>query len=151
MGSFRKFSRIHLPRSTGDVRVAYDDTVSTLACVRTPPRGVPVRSTFRKSVPFYTRNAVKRSQFLVHEGVLRVDHVEDAPVVADEVLEEHLRLLPHRHAEVIVELGELLSIGRDRFQPAEFQPLPGEVLDQSLGFRILEHPLDLGGEYRRFT
>ena len=33
-GAFSTFSRIHLPRSTGEVRVAYDDTVSTLAWVR---------------------------------------------------------------------------------------------------------------------
>ena len=33
-GAFSRFSSIHLPRSTGEVRLAYDDTVSTLACVR---------------------------------------------------------------------------------------------------------------------
>src|SRR5262245_13945113 len=51
-GAFRMFSRIHLPRSTGDVRVAYDETVSTLACVSTPPRGVFFSSTLRNSAPF---------------------------------------------------------------------------------------------------
>src|SRR5437762_1404087 len=51
-GAFNRFSKIHLPRSTGEVRVEYDDTVSTLACARTPPpRGVPLTSTRRKSGP----------------------------------------------------------------------------------------------------
>ena len=50
-GAFRRFSSTHLPRSTTEVRVEYDDTVSTLPCVSTPPRGVPVRSTLRNSGP----------------------------------------------------------------------------------------------------
>src|SRR5436309_1234253 len=50
-GELRRFSRIQLPRSTGEVRLEYDDTVSTLACVRMPPRCVPVRSTLRNSWP----------------------------------------------------------------------------------------------------
>src|SRR5215468_2524020 len=51
-GAFRTFSRIHLPRSTGEVRVAYDDTVRTLACVKTPPRcALPASETLRNSGP----------------------------------------------------------------------------------------------------
>ena len=34
----RMFSRIHLPRFTGEVRVGFDVTVSIAACVITPPR-----------------------------------------------------------------------------------------------------------------
>src|SRR5260221_12889031 len=36
-GALRRFSRIHLPRNTGEVRVEYDETVSTLAWASTPP------------------------------------------------------------------------------------------------------------------
>src|SRR3954469_25412327 len=50
-GALSRLSRIHLPRRTGDVRVAYDDTVGTLACVSTPARGVSVNSTRRNSGP----------------------------------------------------------------------------------------------------
>ncbi len=50
-GASSRLSSTHLPRSTGEVRVAYDDTVSTLACVSTPPRCPPVRSTRRKLGP----------------------------------------------------------------------------------------------------
>src|SRR5580692_5031486 len=51
-GALRKLSRTHLPRRTTEVRVTYEETVRTLPCVNTPPRLVPVRSTFRNSVPF---------------------------------------------------------------------------------------------------
>src|SRR3984957_20874562 len=34
-----RFSKIHFPRITGEVRAGYDDTVSTLAWVRMLPRG----------------------------------------------------------------------------------------------------------------
>src|SRR5579862_5985189 len=37
-GAFKILSRIHLPRNTGEVRVGYDVTISTLACVKMPPR-----------------------------------------------------------------------------------------------------------------
>src|SRR5207244_117439 len=50
-GAFRRFSRTHLPRKTGEVRLAYDETVRTLACRQTPPRPLPVRSTLRNSCP----------------------------------------------------------------------------------------------------
>src|SRR5690348_1249134 len=50
-GSLRKFSRIHLPRMTGDVRVGYEETVRTLACVSTPDRSSPVKLTRRNSGP----------------------------------------------------------------------------------------------------
>ena len=54
-GAFNMFSSIHFPRSTGDVRFPYEDTVSTLACVSSPLRPVPFKSTLRKSVPFTVR------------------------------------------------------------------------------------------------
>src|SRR5262249_10260213 len=64
-GAFRMFSRIHLPRRTGEVRVAYEDTISTLACERIPPRsGFCDRSTRRNSGPFTPRmlyNSASRS------------------------------------------------------------------------------------------
>ena len=50
-GASSRLSSTHRPRSTGDVRVAYDETVSTLAWVSTPPRGVSLRSTRRNSGP----------------------------------------------------------------------------------------------------
>src|SRR5262245_62013807 len=44
-GELRKFSKTHLPRLTGEVRVGFDVTVRILACVSKPRRGVPARLT----------------------------------------------------------------------------------------------------------
>src|SRR4030095_3614350 len=50
-GSPSNCSRIHLPRFTGEVRVGFDVTVSTLACVSRPPRGVTAGETRVKLLP----------------------------------------------------------------------------------------------------
>ena len=49
----RMFSSTHLPRCTGDVRLAYDVTARMLACPRSPPRGLFSGSvTRRKWLPY---------------------------------------------------------------------------------------------------
>ena len=63
------------------------------------------------------------------------------------VLDEQLGLAAHRQAQVVVELGELLAIGRQRLERAELQPLPGEVLAQRPRLRVAEHPPDLRREH----
>ena len=50
-GEPRMFSRIHLPRLTGEVRFGFDVAVSTLAWVNTPPLGVPANDTRRNQSP----------------------------------------------------------------------------------------------------
>src|SRR6185436_20154406 len=48
-----KFSSTHLPRITGEVRVAYEVTVSTLPCRSKPPRSLSLPSaTRRKRLPY---------------------------------------------------------------------------------------------------
>ena len=47
----RMFSRIHLPRLTGEVRVGFDVAARMLAWVSTPPRGVPASETRRNQSP----------------------------------------------------------------------------------------------------
>src|SRR6185295_1831036 len=47
----RIFSRIHLPRKTGDVRLGYDVTVRTLPCPSNPHRTGSVRVTRRNWLP----------------------------------------------------------------------------------------------------
>ena len=42
------FSRIHLPRMTGDVRVAYEVTVRTLPWRNRPPRSLSLPSATRR-------------------------------------------------------------------------------------------------------
>ena len=113
-GASSRLSSTHRPRSTGEVRVAYDDTVSTLACVSTPPRWPSVRSTRRNVGPVTPVHAVVLRQPLVEVRVLRVEELEDAPVLADDVLEEQHRLVAHREAQVVVEGS---GTSRDRGRP----------------------------------
>jgi len=47
----RMFSRMYLPRSTGDVRFGYDVTVSTLPWPSSPRRASLVTGTRRKLLP----------------------------------------------------------------------------------------------------
>ncbi len=99
-------SSTHRPRFTGDVRVGLDVTVSTLACVSTPPRLVAGVSSTRtnssslagrprlRARPFRPcRDAVVPRQRLVQVREVGIDHVEDAAVFADDLAEEQLRLL----------------------------------------------------------
>ena len=121
-----------MPRSTGDVRLAYDETVSTLACVKTPPRWVPCQIDLAELVPLDAGNAVKLGQALIQEGVIGVDEIEDGAVFADDVLEEQVGLLLHRHPRVVGEFRELDAVGRVRFQGPRLQPLAAEVFDQGV-------------------
>src|SRR5687767_6263072 len=47
----RRFSSTHLPRTGGDVRVGYEETVKTAPCVNKPLRFSPSRFTRRNSSP----------------------------------------------------------------------------------------------------
>ena len=129
--------------------MAYDETVSTLACRQTPPRRVPVRSTLRNSCPLTLGDAVELRQPLIQERVVRVEEVENGAVLAQDVLEEQFRLLLHRHARVVGELRELDAVGHVRFEGPRLQPLPAEVLHQRTGPGVLEHPPHLGFQHLR--
>src|SRR6267378_2541089 len=51
-GAPTRFSSTHFPRSTGDVRLAYEETVSTLAWPSSPPRCASLANkTLRNSLP----------------------------------------------------------------------------------------------------
>ncbi len=134
-----RLSSTHLPRSTGDVRVAYDDTVSTLPCVSTPPRGVPVRSTCRNSGPTTFGDPVVPRQPLVEERVASVDEIEHAAILADDMVDEQLGFAPHRQPQVVLELREALAIPGDRLERAELQPLAPEVLGDRARLRMAQH------------
>ena len=47
-GEPSRFSSTHLPRSTGDVRVAYDVSVRMLPWPSRPPRGLPSGNVTRR-------------------------------------------------------------------------------------------------------
>ena len=84
------FSRIHLPRLTGDVRVGLDVAARMLACVSTPPRAVPASETRRNSSPVTPGDAVVPGEPFVDERVIRVEELEHAAVFVLDRLEEEL-------------------------------------------------------------
>ena len=85
-------------------------------------------------------DAVVPRQALVEEGIAAVDEIEDAAVFTDDRVEEHLGLAPHRQAEVVLEIRELLPVARHRLEGAELQPLAAEVFGERVRARILQHP-----------
>ena len=102
-----RFSRIHLPRITGDVRVAYDVTVRMLPCRSSPPRALSSSSVdAAEAAAVDVRNAVVLREPLVEERVVGLQQVEHAAVLAQDALEEQLRLLPERLPQVVVEVRE---------------------------------------------
>ena len=44
----KMLSRMNSPRFTGDVRLGFDVTASNVACVSTPPRGLPAGNSTRR-------------------------------------------------------------------------------------------------------
>ena len=140
-GAFSMFSRIHLPRSTGEVRVAYEDTVSTLACVRiAAARARPRVSTRRNSGPFTPGDAVVRRQPLVDVGVARVEQVDDALVLAHHAREEQLGLPAHREREAAVEVGEALAVGvRPSRAPRNCSHCPPKASTSASAFGSAQH------------
>ncbi len=59
----------------------------------------------------HTLNAVKLRQPPVHEAEVGVDEVENAAILAEDRLEEQLRLADHGRTQLVVEPGEFLGIG----------------------------------------
>lgn len=91
-------------------------------------------------------DAVVAGEGFVEVGEVGVDEVEDAAVVADDGFDEQGGLAEHVVAEGVVELGEEFGVGGEEFEIAKLEPLAGEVLDESGGFRALKHAFDLGIE-----
>ena len=170
-GEPRMLSRMYRPRFTGEVRSGFDVTARTVPCVRTPPRGLSAgRSTRRISSPCDALDPVVLRQPLVEERVVAVEQLQEAPVLPDDVLEEHLRLAPHGLPEVAGQLefaeaaerrpnvsrallqllllagGELLGRLADELpepRPPPFRLGVGRLVAGDHGGRVDEHRLDV--------
>ena len=146
----RMFSRIHLPRSTGEVRLAYDVTVRMLPWPRSPPRTLSSPSeTRRKRLPYTFGNAVVLGQPLVHERVVRAQQVEHAAVFADDALEEQLGLAPERLAQVVVEVGERRASGLAAARFRRYSHWPAKLVTSASARGSASIRLHLPLEHRR--
>ena len=144
----RMFSRMYLPRSTGDVRFGYDVTVSTLPWPSRPRRAGLVSVDAAEVAAVDVRHAVVPRQPLVDERVVGVEQVEHAAVLRDDALEEQLRFLAERLPQLVVEVREVARRRHVALQVAQQQPLAGEVVGERPRLRVGEHAHDLPLERR---
>ena len=109
--------------------------------------GVFVEIDASEAAAVHVRDAVVLREPFVHVGVVRVQQIERAAILAQDALEEQLRLLLERLTEVVVEVGEEAHVRRDRFEIPEMQPLRREVGDERARTAVDEHPLHLPLEH----
>ncbi|HEY7389962.1 MAG TPA: hypothetical protein VH640_15705 [Bryobacteraceae bacterium] len=79
----------------------------------------------------------------VQEGVIGSEQIDYAAVFADDAFGEQVRFSEKGLAEVVIEIGEDLLIGRGGLQIPQIEPLAEEVLDERVGAAIGEHAPDL--------
>ncbi len=134
------FSRIHLPRFTGEVRSGLEVTVSIAAIVITPPRGLSAgKSTRRNPSPCTPVDAIERGQAMVEKRVLRSDEIQQAAIFGHDVRKQRQRFLMHVMAQVGIPIGKQFGVGKRAVEPARLQPLVGEILHQRPRFWVAEH------------
>ena len=75
----------------------------------------------------HVRYAVVAGEPLVEERVVGGEQIDHAAVFAHDALEEQLRLTEERLPQRIVEIGELVRVGKDALHVPKLEPLPGEV------------------------
>ena len=80
---------------------------------------------------------------LVEERVVGLNEVQNHAVFPKERLEVEFRFTSKGFAEVVVEIGEEAKIWREGLQVPQVEPLRGEVLDQTAGTPIGQHPAHL--------
>ena len=138
-GAPRMLSRIHLPRTTGEVRSACDVTARMLPWPSSPRRATSVDRDAAEPAAVDVRNPVVPGQPLVDERVVGGHQLHDRAVFPHDALEEHLGFAPERLAEVVVEIREQVRVGLHVAHVAQLQPLAGEVVDERPRARVGQH------------
>jgi hypothetical protein len=85
---------------------------------------------------------------LIDEGVVGVEQIDEAAIVADDRIKHHFRFAAERAAQVFIEVP---GVGLHVLQLAEIEPLAGEVLDERVGALVSDHPLHLLRERLRIA
>ena len=97
-------------------------------------------------------DAVELRQRLVQEGVVGVEDLLHRPPLADQVLEGRDRLLVHRPAHVVGELGEAAGVDAAVLvEVVEAEPLAEELGRQAPRLRVGRHPRDLRRQLLRIA
>ena len=122
-----RFSRIHLPRTTGDVRLGKEVTDRMLPWPSSPRAIVVVALHAAEMRAADIRNAVVPGEAFVHIRVVRGQQVEHASILPENASGKQLRFAPESLPQVFVEIGVFPGIGQHRREIAQEQPLPDEV------------------------
>ncbi len=96
-------------------------------------------------------DAVVTREPFVDKRVVRAQQVEQAPILADRALDEHLGFRPKRLAEVFIELGVLGGLSLLVVEITEPEPLAYEVVHQGTAPRIGQQATGLLFEHFRVT
>ena len=95
------------------------------------------------------RNAVVLRQPLVHERVTGRQQIEHAAVVAQDAVDEQLRLAAKGLSQVLVETWKVSRIRFLQLDVPKIQPLLGEIRDQRFGSGVGQHAPHLLVEHAR--
>ena len=109
-----------------------------LACASTPPprvRGAHIHPAELRTGD--AGHAVKSRQAFIQKGVIGVQEIEHAAVMADDVLDEQLGFAAHGMPQAFIEFGKALAIRPHHVDVAELQPLARR---NSRPARALSHP-----------
>lgn len=92
------------------------------------------------------RNIVVAGETKVQECLAAIEEVCNGPAFGEIVVESVGDLGSEVIFELFGESGEELRIGDVFFESANLEPLDAEVVGESFGFGVFEHPAHLGGE-----
>ena len=91
-----------------------------------------INGDFPKFLPGHTRDSVVLCQGFVDDEVVRLEEIHNAAIVAQDVVEEGMRLRDEVLLERFVVNGELQWIDDEVVQGLKAQPLLDKVLGESL-------------------
>src|SRR5690606_5869071 len=95
------------------------------------------------------RDPVMFREAVVDERVVRREQLERASALAQNAVEEELRLPPEGLPQVVVEIRILVDDGLVTVEVAEREPLSREILGERLRARVLDHAAHLRLEHLR--
>src|SRR5205807_3405456 len=93
--------------------------------------------------PQYVRYPVVLGENLVDKCVIRGQQIENAAFLTHDGVEEQLQLPAHRISERLGVIGKQQCVRDSVVEPAQTQPLAGEVRRQRFRSRICEHSFHL--------
>ena len=99
------FSKIHLPRATGDVRLATEVTRRKLDCPSRPAAGVVLNRNAAELAAVNARHSIMRRQALVDERVVGIQQIYHVAILPHDALKQQLSLAAEGLAQILVKFA----------------------------------------------